>query len=84
MEAFNSISSTIVRDLVKQQKSVKYFTDDAVIEYIEQNKLYLWKKLDDFINFVFLFTKIVCILVDSIDSKNKEKNGRTKKWKEHI
>lgn len=34
------ISSTLIRKLVKQNKSIKYLTLDSVIRYIEKNNLY--------------------------------------------
>jgi len=36
----NTISSTIVRKLLKEKKSIKYMTEDAVIQYIIKSKLY--------------------------------------------
>lgn len=36
----NNISSTVVRDLIKTNQSVKYLIPDAVIQYIEANSLY--------------------------------------------
>lgn len=35
------ISSTFIRDAIKQKKNIKYFLDDKVYEYIKKNKLYL-------------------------------------------
>mgnify|MGYP006279927925 CR=1 FL=1 len=34
------ISSTMIRDFVKEDKSIRYLTPDKVIEYINKNKLY--------------------------------------------
>ena len=36
----NTISSTIVRDLIKEKHSIKYLLPDNVIEYIKKEKLY--------------------------------------------
>jgi len=36
----NTISSTTVRKLIQAQQSVRFLTPDAVIEYIQANKLY--------------------------------------------
>lgn len=36
----NTISSSVVRDLIKKKRSIKYLTPDPVIEYIEKNQLY--------------------------------------------
>ena len=34
------ISSSLIRHLVKQRRSIRYLTPDSVIRYIEKNKLY--------------------------------------------
>jgi len=36
----NTISSSVVRSLIKKKQSIKYLTPDPVIEYIEKNQLY--------------------------------------------
>lgn len=36
----NEISSTLIRQQVKEGRSVKYFVPDGVIEYIEKNNFY--------------------------------------------
>jgi nicotinate-nucleotide adenylyltransferase len=35
------ISSTMIRKMIKERKSVKYLVPDSVLEYIVQNKLYI-------------------------------------------
>ena len=36
----SNLSSTFVRNKLKNGKSIKYLTPDEVVEYIEENKLY--------------------------------------------
>lgn len=36
----NEVSSTVIRRLLKRGESAKYLTDDAVLAYIRQNRLY--------------------------------------------
>ncbi|KPJ10364.1 Nicotinamide mononucleotide adenylyltransferase 1 [Papilio machaon] len=36
----NEVSSTVIRRLVRRGESAKYLTDDAVLAYIRQNRLY--------------------------------------------
>lgn len=38
--ASNAISSTKLRQAIKENRSIKYLTDDSVIAYIEKNNLY--------------------------------------------
>lgn len=37
-----NISSTLIRSLVKEKKSIKYLVPDPVIKIIEEYKLYVW------------------------------------------
>ncbi len=39
--AWFNVSSSEIRHLVRQQKSIRYLTTDKVIEYIDRQKLYL-------------------------------------------
>ena len=36
----SNLSSTVIRNSIKQGKSVQYLVPDKIIEYIEENKLY--------------------------------------------
>lgn len=36
------ISSTLIRDLVKENKSIRYLVNDEVINIIKEEKLYVW------------------------------------------
>lgn len=36
------ISSTLIRNLVKENKSIRYLVDDEVINIIKEEKLYVW------------------------------------------
>ncbi|XP_017492379.1 PREDICTED: nicotinamide/nicotinic acid mononucleotide adenylyltransferase 1-like [Rhagoletis zephyria] len=38
--AANCISSSLVRESISKNESIRYLVDDSVVEYIEQNKLY--------------------------------------------
>lgn len=37
-----NISSTLIRSLVKEEKSIKYLVPDSVIKIIEEYRLYVW------------------------------------------
>nr|XP_027203475.1 nicotinamide/nicotinic acid mononucleotide adenylyltransferase 3-like [Dermatophagoides pteronyssinus] len=36
----NAVSSTYIRDAIIKKESIRYLTDDSIIEYIEHHKLY--------------------------------------------
>lgn len=36
----NEVSSTVIRRLVRRSESAKYLTDDSVLHYIRQHRLY--------------------------------------------